>query len=222
MRPPASRCLAQGLIAHGLLMATFWLLALARPALAQEAQEVPPAQAHASAQALQQIEARREREMAAFDAEDAQCFQRIAVSGCQKDVQSRRRALLADLRRQQALLHEQEAAQRGAEQRQRSAQKALDKAQQAQDLAREDPGAQAGQKQQAQLEKQAAHAAQAQASAPVRNEAAKSAGPDAAERAENRASYARKQAAADQKRQELARRLAKPQDKPVQALPLPP
>lgn len=197
--------------------------------LAQE----PPAPApgfSVEAAELQGIEHTRAREAAGLDAQEAACYQRFAVSGCLKEVQSRRRAMLAKQRREEATLHEQELAQRGAVQRLRSLQKAEEQqAQQAQRLAdRADAGSaeqQQARKLQAQLDKQTDHAAQATRSAASSTTsmavAAHTGGLTPAEAAAKRSSFARKQAQAQEKRQELARRLADKGGKSAAPLPLP-
>jgi colicin import membrane protein len=196
-----------------------WLgLLWASQALAQDPATPMPVDNTA---AYQRIDVVRAQAMAGFAAEDAQCYQQFAVSGCLKDVQTRRRALLADLRRQEADLHEGEFAQRAAEQRQRASQKALERQQQEADLRADNGADRILEKGLEQQEKQAAHAAKA--SAPVSGEAAPlvPTGPSAAEQAANRESYARKLQDAEKKRQELARRLAETPAKPAAPLPVP-
>jgi membrane protein involved in colicin uptake len=197
------------------LLAMLWLV----PLWAQDAAPGPSA----DRAEMENIQASRVREGAAFDAEEADCYQRFAVSGCLKSVQSRRRAAMAKLRHQEALLHEREAAQRGAEERQRIADKAREKAQQ--DAERRANGSaddNAG-KLREQQDKRAAHAARAGASAtpPSVNKPAGS-GPDAAKQAANRESYARKLADAEKKRQDVAKRQMEKSGKNAAPLPLPP
>lgn len=178
---------------------------------------------------MQGIEHIRARETAVLDAQEAACYQRFAVSGCLQEVQSRRRAMLASLRRQEATLHEKELAERGAEQRLRSRQKAEERqAQQAQLLADQaDAGSaeQQAHKLQVQKDKQAEHAAQAArlgaSSARAAGVVTQAGGLTLADEAANRSSFARKQAQAEQKRQELARRLADKGGKSAAPLPLP-
>jgi hypothetical protein len=169
----------------------------------------------------QRIDAERTKAMAGFDAEDAQCYQRFAVSGCLKQVQSKRRAVLGELRRQETDLHEAELAQHAVEQRQRAAQKQLERQQQEAELRAENGTARAAEKLREQEEKQASHAAIA--AAPAASAAAKPSptGPSASEQAANRDSYVRKQLEAEKKRQELARRQAEKTSKPAAPLPIP-
>jgi colicin import membrane protein len=194
------------------------------------AQAAPAAPTTREAADLQGIERTRARETAAMDAEEAACYQRFAVSGCLKDVQSARRAMLAKLRRQETGLHEAEFAARGAEQRVRNRQKAEERQAQIADLLANP--AEAGsaeqrqaQKLQAQKDKQVEHAAQAQAK-PMSSASGTAAmrqatGPTPAEQATNRNSYARRQEAAEKKRLELAQRLADKGGKSAAPLPLP-
>jgi hypothetical protein len=175
---------------------------------------------------LQRIEATRVRETAVYDAEEAACYQRFAVSGCIKDIQSQRRAMLANLRRQEAALHERQFADKGAEQRRLSAQKAQERQQQQSGSQTEEAAARTADKLQAQKDKLADHAAKSPVqgdSAPAANAAAPplpTAGLSAADQSANRASYARKQAEAEKKRAEIAKRLAG-KGKPAAPLPLP-
>lgn len=173
--------------------------------------------------AFEQIEDSRARANAALDAQEAACYRRFAVSGCLKEVQTSRRAMLATFRLREAELHEREFAQRGVQQRARVQQKAQEQQQRQAEL--RDAGAGTGaeashaEKLQAQTDKQTEHAAKARqsvASSPVA--AALPAGPTAAEQAANRENYARKQADAELKRQQIAKRLA---GKVAAPLPLP-
>lgn len=166
----------------------------------------------------QRIEATRKRETAAFNAQEAECYKHFAVSGCVKDVEVARRAMLARLRREEALLHEREAAIKGAEQKRAIEQKALDKQQQDKDAAANK--ADAANRVQAQKDKQAAHAAQSSSPAPAKADGPS--GPSPAEQASNRASYERKLQDAEKKRQEIAKRLAEKQGKSAKPLPVPP
>ena len=65
---------------------------------------------------------RQERVLAQaqFAAQDAQCYARFAVNDCLDAVQVRRRALLADLRRQEISLNDAQRKRRAAEQLLRS------------------------------------------------------------------------------------------------------
>jgi len=196
-------------------------------------------------EAFARIEATRTRETATLDAQEAACYQRFAVSACVKDVQSRRRAMLAGLRQQEAALHERQFAAQGAEQLRRTAQKVEERKQQDLELQASRLAQQRDTKLRAQQEKQAEHA---QSLAPIAKAAASGTGPAAkqvpasaaasapvaaatvavasgltpAEQALNRASYARKQADLEKKRQDIAKRLAEKGAKPAAPLPVPP
>ncbi len=180
---------------------------------------VPPEQVPSDA--YQRIEAERVRETAAFDAQEAACYQRFAVNDCLKKVQSRRRALLADLKRQETRLHEREHVQQGTEALQRIEQKALDSQQKKAAILADDSAVRAQDKLQEQHDKQAEHAAKA-ASGSAGIAAPLSNGPSAADQAQSRESFARKQADAEKKRQELAKRLAGKAGQAAQPLPVPP
>ena len=202
-------------------------------------------------EAFARIEATRTRETATLDAQEAACYQRFAVSACVKDVQSRRRAMLAGLRQQEAVLHERQFAAQGAEQLRRTAQKVEERKQQDLELQASRPAQQRDTKLRAQQEKQAEHAqSQAQAEkaavpstglagkplqtststsppAPAPVAAATATAPAAsgltpAEQALNRASFARKQADLEKKRRDIAKRLAEKGTKPAAPLPVPP
>ena len=61
------------------------------------------------------IDAKRQQLQSGFAAEDAICHTRFAVNNCLRDVDARRTASLADLRRQDIFLNDQERKRRGAE-----------------------------------------------------------------------------------------------------------
>ena len=186
------------------LLGLFWAL----PVLAQD---------DALVDVHQRIEAARAQALADFNAEDIACYQRFAVSGCLKQVQSKRRALLADLRKQEALLREQELAQQAAQQRERTARKALERQQLEADIRADNAAGRAAEKLLEQQEKQAAHAAKASSASAAAPPAPT--GPGATEQASNRDSYARKQLDAEKKRQDIAKRLAEKDGKAAAPLP---
>jgi colicin import membrane protein len=62
------------------------------------------------------INIKRQQLESGFAAEDAVCYQRFAVNKCLRDVNARRMASMADLRRQDVLLNDQERKRRGADQ----------------------------------------------------------------------------------------------------------
>jgi hypothetical protein len=187
-------------------------------ALPLHAQEDPMQGLTSASAEYQRIAAERSHENAVFDAREAACYGRFAVNGCLKEVQSRRRAMLADLKRQEASLHDAERLQKGAERLRASEQKALER--QEQDVEAGQSAANGQERLRAQQAKQAEHAA----FAPVPRESRElpvSSGPTAKEQASQRESFAAKQAQAEKKRQEIARRLKEKSAKPVPGLPVP-
>lgn len=192
-------------------------IAVAQPVLEHGASVAPDAYAR--------IEVVRSRETALLNTQEAQCYQRFAVNACLTDVQTRRRALLADLRRQESALHDLERAQKGNEQVQRTNQKAWDKP--ASDMnarGSEDASIDPMQaKLQAQEEKKQKHAALVSAvGVQAQSRASEPVYPGVDEQARNRASYRNKLAEAEKKRQEVIKRQAEKAAKPVPPLPVPP
>lgn len=192
-------------------------LVAAWPSWAQD----DPVQGLSSANAeRERIAAEQAQAKALYDAQEAACYDRFAVNHCLKDVQSRRHATQADLQRQETSLHDSERLQKGAEQLRLLEQKAQERKQKEQ------------QAQQAHSEGQAAATLQAPRQAPLpqtaasvpadsRQETPGASGPSLAEQARNRESYAAKQAEAEKKRQEIAKRLQGKANKPVPRLPAP-
>lgn len=174
--------------------------------------------------ARRQIEDVRSRETSRFDAADAECKTRFAVNDCLRTSQTKRRAVMADLRKQEASLNARERQQRGQEQTERAAQKAKERQQQDQDVADAHAArlAEQTQKQSEQQEKRAANKNIAANPSAKASAAAKSpAGPAPAQQAANRSDYERRQAEALQHKQELDKRNAQKTGKPATALPLP-
>jgi hypothetical protein len=170
---------------------------------------------------LQTLDAAREREAAVFNARQVECYERFAVNDCLRKLQSRHLGVLAEIKRQETLLHDRERAQRGPEQLRRIEQKKQEKMQAAAQA--EDAAWRAQEKLQSQQEKQAAHAARLEASGATEAVPAAPSGPGHAEQEAYRDAYAVKQAAAEKKRQEMAKRLKDKQgDKVVPPLPVPP
>jgi transposase len=169
----------------------------------------------------QRIEAVRVREGSNFDAQEAACYERFAVNDCLKKVQTKRRALMADLKRQESALHARERQQQGAEALQRIEQKSIERQQRQEEIETENGADRAQDKLHGQQDKQAEHAAKAASgSAPVATPAPT--GPSVAEQAEARASYERKLVDAENKRQEMIKRQTEKSGKPAKSLPLPP
>ena len=192
------------------------LALLACAAWAQSQPEATPASREA---AYQRIEAERQRAMAVWDAQEAQCAERFAVNDCLKKVSSGRRAQMAALKREEAVLRETEREERGALQLQRIAQHAQEK----HDAQKPAEGPIELERLQAQQEKQAEHAARLQAGAAKMSvNKAEPQGPTAREQASNRTEYQRKLAEAEKRRQDVARRKAEKTSKSPVPLPTPP
>ncbi len=196
------------------------LLCLCGPVvLLAQTQPIPVGQV--AAEEYQSIEAVRLREGALLDAQEADCYQRFAVNDCLKKVKSRRIALMADLKRQENQIHARERRLQGAEALERANQKALDRQQKQQESQAGDGALRTQEKLQAQQEKQAEHAARAASDlAPVSPGAPE--GPTPEEQAQSRARYESKQANAEKKRLEMAKRLAEKSGKSAKPLPVPP
>lgn len=184
---------------------------------------------------LQQLDALRASKEADLDTEEAACYQRFVVSSCVKDVQVRRRAAVAQLRRQEASVHERQFAQQAAQQQRRSDDKLQEWEQRQADAHAQAASLGNDDRLRAQQEKQRAHAASIGQPAPASAQHAQSpsAMPPAgsasaadpisasqAAQAAHRADYARKQAEAEKRRQEIAKRLAEKNPR-VAPLPVP-
>jgi colicin import membrane protein len=75
------------------------------------------------------IDAIRHQNTLELDAEDAACFSKFAVTDCQNKIVTRRRKMLAELKRQEGALNAVERRQKGLEQLQKSKNKAAENAQ---------------------------------------------------------------------------------------------
>ena len=199
-------------------------LTLAQTA-SEKAGNSTPASLEEAKQKRQEIEATRQREAARFDTADAECQKRFAVNDCLRSSQTSRRAVMADLRRQEATLNELERAQRGADQIEASRKKALERAQQDKDMA----AAQAANREaQAQKQSEQAKKQEANRNVPLNHSGSSSqvpkapSGPAPIEQATNRADYQRRQAEAQQHRIDLQKRQAEKAGKPPSGLPVPP
>lgn len=189
---------------------------LAQPADAQSDSDI--------ALQRQQIAEIRSRETARFDAADAVCRTRFAVNDCLRGSQTQRRAVLSDLRKQEAVLNERERVQRGLEQNARAAQKAQEQSDREKEVAEAHTQriAEQKQKQDEQTQKRIANkniALQSPAKSP--SDAKKPAGPEAAQQSANRSDFERRQAQAQQRKLELEKRNAEKTGKPATALPVP-
>ena len=109
-------------------MKRLFALGLAAFCVLAAAQSVEP-DTQAARDAAEHTRIRREREdaRARFQAEDARCYQRFAVSDCLGKVREERRLVLAELRRQEISLNDAQRKRRGAEQLLRADDKAAAK-----------------------------------------------------------------------------------------------
>lgn len=131
------------------------LLALAccLPALADEAQDTAAERAR--------IAAERSRVEAAFQAEQKACYRKFAVTGCIDEAQARRRAQLADLRRQEIALNDAERKARSADRMRALEQKQAEEARRQADAAAKGQAERASREQRAQEKAAKAQAAAA-------------------------------------------------------------
>lgn len=187
---------------HRLYLAAAWLL-LAPVAQAQEDA--------ATAAARQSIATVRQQKMAEFDAQEAQCQSRFAVTDCQNAVVVRRRQMLSELKNQEVQLNDAQRRQKGAQQLLRSQEKLEDRERQ-----RPEDGYQKSPKE----KRQPLSPADLKPSRPPT--AKVPAGLDAPTIAQNRAAYQAKQAALVQRRLERDKRLKEQADHRATALPTSP
>lgn len=80
---------------------------------------VPQLGAQEADEAHARIESLRNQATITFSAEEAACYTRFAVTGCVQEVNARRTALLADLKRREAILNDGERQQKVEQKRQR-------------------------------------------------------------------------------------------------------
>lgn len=78
------------------------------------------------AEQRERIEAARQQKTMELDAKAAACWSKFAVTDCQNQVKTQRRAMLADFRRQEIRLNDQERQQRAAQQVQRNRERAAE------------------------------------------------------------------------------------------------
>jgi hypothetical protein len=185
-----------------------------------------PAKGAGGAEALTQelererqlIEAARKAKMADLATQDAACLSRFAVTDCQNQVGKQRRAMLADLKRQEAHLNEVDRRQKGAEQIQSGQNKAIEKTRRQSEAQVSLDSATQEERQSAMDEKLLNHKRQAKTSAPATPARKGSSGPDAVTIESNRAAFAEKQNAAERRRLDREKRLL---DKASGSMPLP-
>ena len=165
----------------------------------------------------QRLEQRRSEQMRALDAQEEACTHTFAQSDCDSRVQAQRRTEMSELRRQEAILHDSERQQRSQDELRSVEIKQIEHAQM--DAEAEQAQRSAEQRSADLLEKQQAHAraALSPTSAPAASPAPR--GLDSDAQAQNREAYLRKQEAARQRKEDLAKRLQEQGSTPP--LPLP-
>lgn len=203
------------------MMRRWWVaLWLAGLGTAGWSQGVPDVVVGGQAERLR-IDSMRQQKTAELDAEESACLSRFAVTDCQNEVGVRRRQMLSDLKRQEAVLNAADRKQRGVEQLQREELKAADNVQRQRDAQTRTEKSVLDDRQKTQDDKQRSHRRQAQ---PVRSQApvAKTGAVLDAETIEkNRQAYSEKQKALEKRRQERDQRMLD-HGKGSQPLPLPP
>ncbi|MBK6592975.1 MAG: hypothetical protein IPG23_09640 [Burkholderiales bacterium] len=172
------------------------------------------------AEQRERIEAARQQKTMELDAKAAACWSKFAVTDCQNQVKTQRRAMLADFRRQEIRLNDQERQQRAAQQVQRNRERAAEWAErQTGNRSLTEANADSPDQRQERLnEKAMNHQQRAKAVAPVVPVSKAPSGPDAQAVVRNRDAYAEKLRAAEQRRQERERRLL---EKANSSVPLP-
>ena len=173
------------------------------------------------AEQRERIEAARQQKTMELDAKAAACWSKFAVTDCQNQVKTQRRAMLADFRRQEIRLNDQERQQRAAQQVQRNRERAAEWAErQTGNRSLTEANADSPDQRQERLnEKAMNHQQRAKAVAPIVPVSKAPSGPDAQAVVRNRDAYAEKLRAAEQRRQERERRLL---EKANSSAPLPP
>ena len=171
-----------------------------------------------SGEAHTRIDAIRQQKTVELDAEDAVCLSRFAVTDCQSKVRTRRRQMLADLKRQEGALKAAERQQKGLEQLKKSEEKAAQSAQRVLDV-------QAGTEKKTEEDRQKnldgkvlSHRDQAKAAATRSREGKSTSTVDAATVEKNRTAYQDKLDELEKRRQERDKRL---QDHGPSIAPLP-
>ncbi len=155
---------------------------------------------------LQRIGLVREQRTAELDAQDAACLNRFAVNDCQNTVAVRRRQVLAELKRQEALVKDAQRQQKAVEQLQRSADKAAESVGKANAIQDGEPTDTPADRQKALDEKVRKHQQQAKP-APRASAPKVASNLDEAAQARNREAYLEKQQAAQKRRKEREQRL---------------
>ena len=172
-------------------------------------------------QQREHIEAARQQKTVELDAKAATCWSKFAVTDCQNQVKTQRRAMLADFRRQEIRLNDLERQQRAAQQMQRNREKAAEWAER-QTGNQSMTGANADlpdQRQERLNEKIMDHQQRAKAVPPVVPPSKAPSGLDAQTVVRNRVAYAEKLRASEQRRREREKRTL---EKASSSVPLPP
>lgn len=167
------------------------------------------------------IESVRQQKTTEFDAQDAACLSKFAVTDCQTKVGVRRREMLSDLKHQEAELNAIERRQKADAQRKRDAEKLDENAQREVPPPAATASAALEERQKVQDEKVLNHQKQA---TPAQRKAPGTkvpSGLDADAIAKNRAAYLAKQQEAEKRRKERDKRLLD-HDKSIPALPVAP
>jgi hypothetical protein len=169
----------------------------------------------------ERISAQRQQETRRFDAMDADCKTRFAVNDCLGTAQSQRRAMLLELRRQEAILDDAERMQRGQEALRRTEQKAREREDRDAEAASSDGLQSQQERAKEQAEKQERHAEIPMGAASgQKNPAAQ---PSAGERAATRSAYEAKLTEAKNRKQAAEKRASeKVGSQAPKALPVPP
>ena len=173
----------------------------------------------ASAQAMESVPEQRdrlamEREQATrfFDAQDVQCKNQFAVSGCLKDVNRQRLARLSAIKKAEIRLQDMERLQRGEAQRQRLEERRSEREQETREMAGTAPTIKVT---------DAKTLAAAKDRLPAQPRSSKPEAISAGQQRENRNAYTAKHLDADKKRAERDQRLRE-QKSPKQGLPTAP
>ena len=198
-----------------LQIAALLLVAIASAAWGQaDTPDQPPPDGTGAERA--RIDAIRQQKTVELDAEDAACLSRFAVTDCQSKVGTRRRQMLADLKRQEARLNAIERRQKVAEQAQKMQDKAAEAAQRERDMLVGTEKTSEEERQKSLNEKVLSHQNQAK---PGKGPSTKSTSVlDAATVEKNRAAYQDKLKALEKRRRERDKRL---QDHGAGGPPLP-
>lgn len=164
------------------------------------------------------IEAVRQQKMLELDSEDAACLSKFAVTDCQSKVGTRRRQMLAELKRQEGALKSAERQQKGLEQLQKSEDKAVETAQRERDVLADTEKTTEDERKKNLDAKVLSHRAQAKAAGLKSRDGKSTSVLDAATVEKNHAAYQDKLNELEKRRQERDNRL---QDRGTGSAPLP-